>query len=181
MISLETAEIDPAVFNFGKALCSDLCTVRGLNQFRKEVKAMATVTKSGFINAPVEKVFEYAVPENLPEIWPSLVEVTNVKELPNGGYSWDWVYKMAGMRFNGSSEHIEYVRNERTVSHSTGGIESTITWTYEPEDGGTKLTTITEYTIPNRLLGKLAEPFITRQNENEANALLANLKARMEA
>ena len=128
----------------------------------------------------MEKVFEFSRPENLPEIWPSLVEVSNIKELPNGGYSWEWVYKMAGMRFSGASTHTEYVLNERTVSESTGGIESTITWLFEPADGGTKLTTIADYKIPVPLLGKLAEAFIVKVNENESAAILANLKAKME-
>jgi len=141
---------------------------------------MATVKSSITINAPVEKVFEYTTPENLPEVWPSLVEVKNVKELPDGGYSWDWVYKMAGMNFNGSSEHVEYVDNERTVAQSTG-IDSTITWTYESVGSGTKMTTLTEYKIPVPLLGKVAEAFIVKMNENESNTILANLKARLEA
>ncbi|MEE9188256.1 MAG: SRPBCC family protein [Anaerolineales bacterium] len=141
---------------------------------------MAKIESSVTINAPEEEVFEFARPGNLPEIWPSLVEVSNIKELPNGGYSWDWVYKMAGMRFNGASTHTEFVVNERTVSKSTGGIESTITWLYQPEDGGTKLTTIAEYKVPVPLLGKLAESFIVKFNENESETILANLKARME-
>ena len=141
---------------------------------------MATIKSSITINAPVEKVFEYTKPGNLPEIWPSLVEVKNIKELPGGGYSWDWVYKMAGMKFNGSSEHVEFVENERTVSQSTG-IDSTITWTYEPVGGGTKMTTLTEYKIPVPLLGKVAEVFIVKMNANESETILANLKARMEA
>ena len=140
---------------------------------------MATIESSITINAPVEKVFEYSKPENLPEFWPSLVEVKNIKELPNGGYSWDWVYKMAGMNFNGSSEHVEFVENERTVAQSTG-IESTITWTYEPVSGGTKMTALTEYKIPVPLLGKVAEAFIVKMNENESETILANLKARLE-
>ncbi len=142
---------------------------------------MARVEKSITINAPVEKVFEFVRPDNLPEIWPSLVEVSNVQELPTGGYSWDWVYKMAGMRFTGASKHTEFVPNERTVSETTGGLEATITWLYEPEDGGTKFTTITDYKMPVSLLGKLAESFIVKVNENENEAILANLKARMEA
>jgi len=142
---------------------------------------MATIKKSIQINAPVEKVFEYAEkPEILPEIWPSIVEVKNIKELPNGGYSFDWVYKMAGMRFTGSSEHTEVVPNERTVSLSTGGIDSTITWEYQPVDGGTKFTTTVEYKVPIPLLGKLAESIIVKMNENESNVLLANVKAMME-
>ena len=141
---------------------------------------MASIKSSITINAPVDKVFEYTKPENLPEIWPSLVEVKNVKELPGGGYSWDWKYKMAGMNFSGSSEHVEFVENERTVSKSTG-IESTITWSYEAVAGGTKMTAETEYKIPVPLLGKVAEAFITKVNENESETILANLKARLEA
>jgi len=140
---------------------------------------MASIKSSITINSPLDKVFEYTKPENLPEIWPSLVEVKNVKELPNGGYSWDWKYKMAGMNFNGSSEHVEFVENERTVAQSTG-IESTITWSYEAVAGGTRMTTETEYKIPVPLLGRVAEAFITKVNENESATILANLKARME-
>jgi len=143
---------------------------------------MAIVKKSITINAPTEKVFEYIIePTNLLEIWPSMIEAKNIKELPNGGYSYDFVYKMAGIRLTGSSEDTEVVPNERIVSISTGGIESTITWTYEPEGGGTKLTTLVEYKIPVPLLGKIAEAFIIKMNENESDTIMANLKARMEA
>ena len=140
---------------------------------------MATIKSSITINAPLEKVFEYTKPENLPEIWPSLVEVKNVKELPSGGYSWDFVYKMAGVKFNGSSKHVEYVENDHTVAQSTG-IDSTITWSYEAMAGGTRMTSLTEYKIPVPLLGKVAEAFIVKINENESETTLANVKARLE-
>lgn len=143
---------------------------------------MAKLESSVTINAPMEKVFEYgSKPENLPEFWPSMIEIKNIKELPNGGYSYDFVYKMAGMRLTGSSEDTEFVPNERIVSISAGGIESTFTWTYEPEGGGTKVTALVEYKIPLPLLGKVAEAFIVKMNENESETILANLKARLEA
>ena len=143
---------------------------------------MAKIEKTITINAPVEKVFGYvSEPTNLPEIWPSMVEVTDVQPLPNGGKSYRWVYKMAGMRLEGTSEHTEYVANERIVSKSKGGIESTITWMFQPEAGGTKVTTQAEYTVPIPVLGKLAEAFIVKANEREGELILANLKARMEA
>jgi hypothetical protein len=72
------------------------------------------------------------------------------------------------------------VENERTVAKSTG-IDSTITWSFEPVEGGTQMTAETEYNIPGSLLGKVAEGFITKMNENESNTILANLKARLEA
>ncbi len=143
---------------------------------------MATVKKSITISAPVEKVFEYInVPSNLTEIWPSMVEAKDVQRLPNGGNRFRWVYKMAGMSFEGISEDTDVVPNKRIVSKTEGGIESKITWITQPEDGGTNVTFEGEYTVPIPLLGKLAEAFIVKLNEHEAEAILANLKARMEA
>ena len=142
---------------------------------------MAKFQKSITINAPVEKVFSYlSDPKNLPEIWPSMVEIKDVKPSPAGGYNFGWVYKMAGMRFDGASETTEQITNQRTVTKSTKGIESHFVWAYKPENGGTKLTVDIEYKVPIPLLGKLAEAFIIKQNEQEADTLLANLKARME-
>jgi uncharacterized membrane protein len=143
---------------------------------------MPKIERTISINAPVEKVFDYwTEPANLPEYWPSMVEVKDRQRLPNGGNSCRWVYKMAGMRFEGTSEDVEYIANQRTVTKNKGGIESTITMMFQPENGGTKLTVQTEYTVPVPLLGKLAEAFIVKVNENETDLLLANLKARMEA
>lgn len=142
---------------------------------------MAKITRSISINAPVEKVYAFMTdPSNLPEIWPSMVEVKDVQPAPAGGYNFGWVYKMAGTRFEGASEVTEFIANQRTVNKSTKGIQSTFVWSYEREDGGTKLTMEAEYVVPVPLLGKLAEAFIVKQNEHEAEVLLANLKARME-
>ena len=143
---------------------------------------MATVNKSITINAPIEKVFKYIVePSNLPEIWPSMIEAKDIQPLPNGGNKFRWVYKMAGIRFEGNSEITEFVPNQRTVSVTKGGIESEIIWEFQPEGGSTDVTFKGEYTVPIPLIGKLAEVFIVKQNENEAETILANLKARMEA
>lgn len=148
---------------------------------RKEVIIMAKVEKTVTINAPIEKVFSYVrVKTNLPDIWPSMVEAKEVQSLPNGGDSFRWVYKMAGMNFEGTSEDVDYIANQRIVSKTKGGIGSTITWTFQPEAGGTKVTFNAEYTVPIPLLGKLAEAIIVKQNNKEAELLLANLKAKME-
>ncbi len=142
---------------------------------------MAKVNKSITINAPVEKVFKYATDQtNMPEIWPSMVENKVLERLPNGGTKSEYVYKMAGMRFEGISVDTEFIPNQRTVSKTEGGVESEITWEYQAEGEATKVTFGAEYTVPIPLLGKLAEAFIVKQNENEAEIILANLKARME-
>jgi len=142
---------------------------------------MAKIEKTISINAPVEKIFSYiSDPTNLPEFWPSLVETSDVQTLPNGGHSNRWVYKMAGMRFEGTSEDVECAQNQRLVSKTKGGVESTQTWAFQPEAGGTRVTLTTEYTVPIPLLGKLAEAIIVRMNDHEGDIVMANLKARME-
>ena len=142
---------------------------------------MAKLQKSITIHAPVEKVFAFMDnPCNLPEIWPSMVEIKDVKPNPNGGSDFGWVYKMAGMKFDGASETTEHVTNQHTVTKSTKGIESKFSWLYEAVDKDTKLTVDIEYTVPVPLLGKLAEAIIVKQNEHEAEILLENLKNMME-
>jgi uncharacterized protein YndB with AHSA1/START domain len=143
---------------------------------------MAKVERSIQINAPVEKVYDYLVdPNNLPEIWPSLVEVKDIQRSPGGEVSsYKWTYKMAGMRFEGTTEITELVPNQRLIIKDSGGIQGTRTTTIQPVDDGTRLAVEQEYTVPVPLLGRLAEPFILKQNENEADVFLANLKARME-
>jgi uncharacterized protein YndB with AHSA1/START domain len=144
--------------------------------------AMEHIKKTAFIEAPPAKIFGYLMdPKNLPEIWPSMVEVTNVKAGPDGTITGnDFTYKMAGMKFQGHTEFIELERDRRIVWKSEGGIKSTIRWTFAPHGTGTDLTDEVEYELPSNLLSRLAAPFLRRVNENEADVCIHNLKDRME-
>jgi len=142
---------------------------------------MIKTGRSITINAPVTKIFDYlSEPTNQPEIWPSLIEIKDVQRLPDGKTKNRWVYKMAGIRLEGTSEGVESVTNQRIVSKTKGGVESTQTWIFQPEAGGTKVTFEVEYTVPIPVLGKLAEAIIVKMNEHEGEVILANLKSRME-
>ena len=142
---------------------------------------MATIEKSITIKVPPEKVYDYFVdPAHLPEIWPSMVEVKDIKPLPNGGHRYHWLYKMAGVKFEGDTETVELVKNEKLVSKVEGGIESRFDWLFKPENGFTRMTVKADFKVPPTLLGKLKEPFLVKVNEHEAEILLANLKDRME-
>lgn len=142
---------------------------------------MTTIERSIVIDAPVEQVFEYMTdPAHLPEIWPSLVEVKDVKPLPNGGHSWHWLYKMAGLRFEGDSETIELEPEKHLVSKATGQLPAKFDYRFEAEDGRTRIQVKTEYEIPEGVLAKFARPFILKLNEREADVFLANLKDRLE-
>lgn len=142
---------------------------------------MNKLTRTIKINAPVEKVFAYlTTPTNLPQVWPSMVEVKDVKPLPNGGTHFHWKYKMAGMPFEGDSDTLEFVPNQHVVMENKTGIPSKFDWTYRAANGGTELVMTSEYTIPVPVLGKLAESLVIKINEHEAETLLTNVKVMLE-
>ena len=84
---------------------------------------MAKVETTITITAPVEKIFNYIQEmTNLPEIWPSLVQITDIKQLPNGGFSNRFVYKMAGIRLEGTSQGSTIRQNfSAQLPHVFGG------------------------------------------------------------
>lgn len=50
------------------------------------------------------------------------------------------------------------IRGDQKSNESS--IPSTFVWTYQPENGGTRVSVSIDYTIPGAMLGKLAEPII---------------------
>ncbi len=140
---------------------------------------MATIRKSIAIRAPIDRVFEYVGdPRNLLEIWPSLLAVSNVEPHP-AGPSFDWDYKLMGLRIHGHTEPVERIQNARLVTHSVTGIPTTFRWTYGCRGDETEVTLQVDYELP--VLGWFAQGIVGRVNEREAHTLLANLKRRMEA
>jgi uncharacterized protein YndB with AHSA1/START domain len=143
---------------------------------------MERIKRTVFVEAPPAKVFGYLMdPRNLPEIWPSMVEVSNLKTKPDGtAESNDFTYKMAGVKFHGHTEIADVERDRCIVWKSEGGIRSTIRWTFTPHGSGTDVIDEVEYEMPKSVLTRLAAPFVRRINEHEADACVHNLKARME-
>ncbi len=143
---------------------------------------MAQIQKFILIKAPIEKVFDYLNdPHKLTEYWPGMIEVKDIQSLPNGGTCFNYVYKLAGFRFEGKSEDTEIIPLKRMVSITTGGVEGKLTWELEKAADGTKVVLESEYTVPLPVVGKLAEAVIVKLGEHEADQILANLKTFMEA
>ena len=143
---------------------------------------MQTVEKNILIDAPPEEVFAYLdAPQHLPEIWPSMVEISKVEDIPAGGHRFHWLYKMAGVRLEGDTETVEYERNKHVVTKSTGQVPNTLDWEFIPEGDSTRFKMKMEYEVPTSLLGKLTEPFVLKLNEREADVFVGNLKDRFEA
>jgi uncharacterized membrane protein len=142
---------------------------------------MLQFQKSIVIHAPVQQVFDYVADwSHLATIWPSLIEVTDLKRPPSGGGTFKYAYKMLDLRLEGRGEDTEYVAKERIVTRMTGDLEATITFRFEPIGATTKVQFTCEYTVPAALLRKVGEPFVTKVNEQEAALVLQNLQTYFE-
>jgi carbon monoxide dehydrogenase subunit G len=143
---------------------------------------MVRVEKRVSIKAPISKVFDYmADPKSNLEFMPGMMDVRDIKETESHiGTHFRWTYKMAGMRFEGETTVLEWVKNKRVVTQGKGGVNSKWFFTYDPTDDGTMLSLAVEYEVPIPVIGKMAEAVIRKQNEREADLALSNIKDRME-
>jgi uncharacterized protein YndB with AHSA1/START domain len=143
---------------------------------------MPLLEKEITVKAPVDRVFAFVDdPVNLPQIWPSLYEIKDVKTLPNGGHAFDWIYNMAGKRIAGTVETLEHVANKRIVDKAVGDAQSVFTWEFAGRNGTTTVRFQAQYDMPLPYFEKKDEPFLMQRNDYEVTALLGNLKARFES
>jgi uncharacterized membrane protein len=87
---------------------------------------------------------------------------------------------MSGIQFEGKCETIEYNPRELIVFKSNKGLDSTITWRLQPTGRETQVTLRFDYQIPSSLLKRVQEDVVVQENEHEVEAMLQNLKSRLE-
>jgi uncharacterized membrane protein len=141
---------------------------------------MLKLHKEIVVKAPVGTVFAYMEkPENLPQIWPSLYEVSKVEKISNGGHRFAWLYNMIGMPIKGTTETFRFENRKLIVDKATGDVDGTFKWTFAGQNGATEVTFDAEYE-PKAFLPEKDLTFFARRSEVEAEALLTNLKWRLE-
>jgi uncharacterized protein YndB with AHSA1/START domain len=141
---------------------------------------MLKLHKEIVVKAPVDRVFGYIEkPENLPQIWPSLYEVNKVEKIPNGGHRFAWLYNMIGTPVKGMVETFQYESPRLIVDKASGDVDGTFKWTFAGENGTTEVTFDAEYDQKG-FLPEQDLTFFERRNEIDAEAILSNLKARLE-
>jgi uncharacterized membrane protein len=143
---------------------------------------MERITRTAFIDAPPAKIFGYLMnARNVPEVWPRMVAVSNIKSRPDGtSESNDFTYRMAGVEVHGHTEFGDVARDRRIVWKSVGGIMSTTRWTLAPQGNGTAIIDEVEYQMPSNLLLRLGAHLLRQFNEREVVVCMENLKTRME-
>jgi diacylglycerol O-acyltransferase / wax synthase len=147
----------------------------------KEGTVMAHIEKSVTIDAPVPDVYRFASDiARFPQWWPSLTEVKNFDEDHAApGKTYDWTYKMLGLTYHGTDEFTEVHPLKAYSSRACAGdITHAFAHGFEDEGGKTRYTLSIDYTPPGSILGRLADNvFLRRHNEQEADQIVANLKA----
>jgi uncharacterized membrane protein len=140
------------------------------------------IHKSLTILAPVETIFAYLDdPTHLPLIWDNLKAVTDVEVLPNGGKKFRWTYHMLGQDFEGESVTTVYEPNQMITGVSEEAIRSSFTWRFEPITvNSTDVTLEVDYDVPLPIIGKIVEAVLVSSNQDEAEKILAQLKAQVE-
>ena len=140
---------------------------------------MAKESRTILVEAPVEEVFGVAKDVGrLWALWPD-VAVRDVRLTEDGvGSSAQWFLRVMGFVVQGRVEITEIVPNERVRAVSSKG--PVFDFTFEPVDGGTRLTLGCEWheTVP--VVGGLLEGWEAKRTAKDLDTALANLKAQAE-
>lgn len=143
---------------------------------------MSTISREIHINAPVEKVFDLLYdPNNLPEIWPNLIEVNKVKESNLGGFDYGWIYQMSDLKLEGKTKVMEFLTNRRIATTSNKGLKSMTTWDFHNDGEETHLVFEMQYEIPPSLLKGHSEEDLLKTAEHDVESMLENIKTKAEA
>jgi len=142
---------------------------------------MARIKKSIVINAPVEKVYAIARDPHRRATWyVGLSEPDRVTGNSEVGTVVEHAFLMADVHFPVTTTILEDHGNpegSRWRAKNEGALAGEARWTYTPKDGGTEVTSETEYTVPGKALGKLADRLlIERMNARAMEDTLANMK-----
>ena len=141
---------------------------------------MANITRTVILPAHPSEVIEYISDvQNHPAFISPLKSVTGLSGSSHQiGAHWDWTFLMAGVEIQGRAETVAFEKGKRFAFRTTGGIDSTFTYSAEPDEEGSRLAIQVEYEPPASVLAKvLDKAIIERQNETEGDRTAANLKA----
>ena len=140
---------------------------------------MSRVAKSAVINNSADQIMNYiAEVKNHPAFIGPLKSIANLTGDPKKpGPSWDWTFVMAGVEFSGRAETVSFESGKTFSYKTTTGVQSTFTYSAEPQGGGVKVTVDVTYEVPQTLAAKMQAGVVEKLNEAEGSRAVENLKA----
>jgi hypothetical protein len=141
---------------------------------------MTEVSRETLIDVDVEDIFNFILkPGNLPAIWSNLIQVSKEKPLPNGGYKFNWKYKLAGVSLKGAAHHTDIAKNQWITVVTTGAVSCSITFAFRKEAQRTRVFFTFNSGIMVPVLGAYIQNFLMEVTKEE-QAFLSKLKSEME-
>lgn len=135
---------------------------------------MKRLTTSIFVESEPHWVWRLvADPRRHPEWQPDLIAVSHVRGEGTGANA-EWTRSHLGVHFHGTTEVLEAETDRRVVEHDTGAVEAWWTFTFEPEEGGTRVDAKVDYRLA--MLGVM-EGALRGRGQHELDASLVKLKA----
>jgi len=146
---------------------------------------VTNVTKSVEINAPPDKVFAFLLDrEKMNEATKGFSKYEYITSGPVAvGTRMHYVTGSGRSKMEFDSEVLEFVRNEKFVSHTVGDsrFKGTASITLEPTAKGTRLNYLMEYKLPYSVLGKLIDKVtIHKKMEEGISNNVENIKKALE-
>jgi carbon monoxide dehydrogenase subunit G len=142
---------------------------------------MVNMEVSIVINRPIEEVFaELSDLENNKKWRSGTVEAEKTSVGPIAiGTTYRMVNGAFGRRMEGVAEVTEYEPNRRFVTKNRSGLPIETERTFEPVEGGTKVT----FTVKAELAGffRMAEPLVAGMGKRRLESDVADLKDLLEA
>jgi uncharacterized protein YndB with AHSA1/START domain len=134
------------------------------------------------IKVPPQKVFDFLTsPEKIPLVLPSLVENTNISELPlKKNSTFDWRYQMYGVMLKGTWTVTAIESPSRYEAKTSGDTESKWAWRIDEAGSGSKVHLAVEYATPKSVLGKAGLALVQQLNRKELDSYLSNIKTVLE-
>ncbi len=147
---------------------------------------MGHLKDSIYINAPVDKVWEFSHdPHNWATFMAGMSEPDKITGDGGVGTEVEFTAFTAGVRQHETCRVVEDRREPDGSSHWRSDLSGTssgwITWDSKPENGGTLVTQEMEYTVPGGVLGKVVDRLIfEKMQERDMLHSLENVKLLME-
>ena len=142
---------------------------------------MPHVKESVHIDRPVADVFAYVSdPDNQTTIQSNMIEFDSDGPMEKGTRT-SGVTRVAGRRVDWSAEVTEFHQDRRVEIRSLDApMEFHITWTYEPDGDGCRVTFEQEVGSLGSFFGRLADPIVTKMYSRDVRGNLDNLKILLE-
>jgi uncharacterized protein YndB with AHSA1/START domain len=145
-------------------------------------RILENLQRSVHIDAPIKQVFDYlSDPLHLLAIWPRTTRIETVEHLYSGRYTFDWTHNLLSVHFEGRGECDHRLSRDTITYRLSGGLQSMMTWKLEPEATGTNATLELTYTMPRPLQSHHPLVSLVRCYEQDADDMVASVKAQIES